>query len=247
MKALLLAAGAGTRLRPLTHDRPKPMVEIAGEPAIARSLRWLQQQGVTDVAVNLHYRPGVIRKFVGDGARFGVRVRYSLERPILGTSGALRPLASFFRNEEVFLVLYGDVLTNLELRPVLCAHEMANAVVTIVLTKVEDPTRAGVVGFDSDCFINRFVEKPLHHEVFSQWANAGIYLCSPTILAYVAAKGSQDFAHDVFPAMLRDGRRLLASPTRALVIDFGSPERREFAERAIRAGSLARRAVPEQC
>jgi NDP-sugar pyrophosphorylase family protein len=86
----------------------------------------------------------------------------------------------------------------------------------------------------------------LHHEVFSRWANAGIYLCGPTVLGYVAAKGSQDFARDVFPAMLRDGRRLLASPSRALVIDFGSPDRREFAEQAIRAGSLGR-AVPESC
>src|SRR5258708_33776967 len=108
---------------------------------------------------------------------------------MLGTSGALRPLKRFFRHEEVFLVLYGYVLKNLELRPVLCAHETANADVTIVLTKVEDPTRAGVVGFDRDCFINRFVEKPLRHEIFSQWANAGIYLCGPTILGYVAAKG----------------------------------------------------------
>jgi len=229
VKALLLAGGAGTRLRPLTNDRPKPMVEIGGEPAIAHALRWLRHQGVTDVAINLHHHPDVLRRFVGDGSRFGVRVTYSFEREILGTAGALQLLRDCFRAEDAFVVLYGDVLTDLDLGPVRRAHAASGADATIVLTRVDDPTRAGIVTFDSDHRITRLVEKPAANDVFSDWANAGIYVCGPAVLRYVAPAGAQDFARDLFPAMLRDGCHLLASPTESLVIDFGSPERLELA------------------
>jgi mannose-1-phosphate guanylyltransferase/phosphomannomutase len=236
VKALLLAGGQGTRLRPLTDDRPKPMVEIGGEPAIAHALRWLRQQGVTEVAINLYAHPEVLRRFVGDGARFGLRVIYSLETDILGTSGALRPLHDFFRVEEAFLVLYGDVLTDLDLRSVRRAHAASCADATIVLNRVDDPTRAGIVAFDDACRITRFVEKPAASDVFSEWANAGIYVCGPTVLQYVSPEGPQDFARDLFPAMLRDGCHVLASPSEALVIDFGSPERLELARTAFGQG-----------
>ena len=229
MKALLLAAGQGSRLGPLTAERPKPMVEIGGEPGVAHSLRWLRRQGVTDVAINLHHHPDVLRQFVGDGARFGVAVTYSLEPAILGTAGALRPLTEFFRGAAPFVVLYGDVLTDLDLAPVLQAHQAAGADATIVLTRVDDPTRAGIVGFDERLRVTRIVEKPAASEVFSEWANAGVYVCGPAVLRHVAPAGAQDFARDLFPAMRRDGCHLLASPTEALVIDFGSPERLELA------------------
>ena len=236
MKALLLAGGEGTRLRPFTDDRPKPMVEIGGEPAIARALRWLRQQGVTDVAINLHAHPEVLRRFVGDGARFDLGVTYSFEAEILGTSGALRPLHDYFQLEDAFVVLYGDVLTDLDLGPVARAHAASGADATIVLTRVDDPTRAGIVAFDGDHRITRLVEKPAAHEVFSDWANAGIYYCGPKVLRYVSAHGPQDFARDLFPAMLRDGRHLLASPTEAMVLDFGSPERLELARTSFGQG-----------
>jgi NDP-sugar pyrophosphorylase family protein len=230
VRAILLAAGAGTRLRPFTDDRPKPMVEIAGEPAIAHSLRWLQREGVREVAINLNHHPRVLMDFVGDGARFGVRVTYSIEQgDALGTSGALRPLDSFFRGQREFVVLYGDVLTDLSLGPLVEAHRMAKADATLVLTKVEDPTRAGIVAFDADRRVTRIVEKPDPDEVFSDWANAGVNLCGPAVLDYVAKDGAQDFARDLFPAMLAAGRRLFAHPSHATVIDFGAAERLEEA------------------
>ena len=238
MRALVLAAGEGTRLRPYTDDRPKPMVEIAGRPAIAYALQWLRLQGVYEVAVNLHHRPDVLREFVGDGARFGIRVTYSLEPQILGTSGALHPLAAFFRGEPAFVVLYGDVLTDLALRDVVERHLASGADATLVLTQVEDPTRAGIVAFDADGWVSRIVEKPAAADVFSDWANAGVYVCGPSVLDYVAEGEPQDFARDLFPAMLRDGRRLLAFPTRARVIDYGAPERLAMATRAVLAGAL---------
>jgi len=247
VKALLLAAGEGTRLRPLTVDRPKPMVEIGGAPAIAHSLRWLRCQGVTDVAINLHHHPDALRQFVGDGSRFGPAVTYSLEPAILGTSGALRPLVEFFRAEAGFVVLYGDVLTDLDLRPVLRAHAASGADATLVVVRVDDPTRTGIVAFDAAHRITRLVEKPAASDVFSEWANAGIYVCGPAVLRYVSADGPQDFARDLFPAMLRDGCHLLASPTNALVIDFGSAERLEAARGAVRRGALGRATVGQPC
>jgi NDP-sugar pyrophosphorylase family protein len=248
VKALLLAAGQGTRLRPLTADRPKPMVEIGGEPAIAHAMYWLRRQGVSDVAINLHYHPQVLREFVGDGSKFRLNVTYSVEREMLGTAGALRPLLPFFQNEDVFLVLYGDVLTNLELSRVLDAHDAAGPDATVVLATADDPSRAGIVAFNEDCRITRFVEKPPAGEVFSPWSNAGIYLCGPEVLEYVPAEGASDFARDVFPAMLRDGCHLLAAPTDALVIDFGSPDRLELAAAAMQRGAFGRTKVAaESC
>ena len=236
----MLAAGEGTRLRPLTLDRPKAMVEIAGRPGVAYALDWLGRNGVTEVAVNLYHRPDVLRAYVGDGSRFGVRVRWSLEAPlVLGTAGALVPLRAFFAGEEVFLVLYGDVLTDLDLGPVLATHRAAGADVTIVVNRVEDPTQSGMVVFDGDGSIRRFVEKPECRQVPSEWGNAGIYLCGPRVLEYTVPEGAQDFAYDVFPRMLADGRRMVAYPTTAPVFEFGTLERLEKATTAVGRGLLA--------
>lgn len=232
MKALVLAAGAGTRLRPFTDDRPKPMVPVAGTPAIAHLLRWLAGHGVTDVAVNLHHFPDVLTAFLGDGRAFGLRVHYSHEHPApFGTAGALRPLRAFFAGADPFIVAYGDVLTDLDLGDLVRAHRAAGADATIAVTTVDDPTRAGIVAYDGAGRITRMVEKPRAEEVFSRWANAGVYACGPAVLEYVAAEGAQDFAGQLFPAMLRDGRRLQAYASDATVIDFGAPGRLEDANR----------------
>jgi NDP-sugar pyrophosphorylase family protein len=194
---------------------------------------------VVEVAINLHHHPRVLAEFVGDGAAFGVQVTYSMETEILGTAGALRPLRWFFAAEEAFVILYGDVLTDLPLRDVVDCHRAAGADVSIVLTRVEDPTRAGIVAFDGSGRVTRFVEKPHAGGVFSPWANAGVYVCGPAVLRFVAPSGAQDFGRELFPAMLAAGRHLRAHPTDALVIDFGAPER--LAE----ADAWVRRARPE--
>lgn len=241
MKALLLAAGAGTRLRPLTDGRPKAMVEIAGEPAVAYALRWLAAEGATDVAVNLNHCPEVLTDFVGDGARFGVRVTYSHEPAALGTAGALRQLRTFLEGEPVFLVLYGDVITDLPVAPMLLAHQAARADVTIALHRPDDPTSSGLVDFDTTGRITRFVEKPRPSEVFSDWANGGIYLCGPAVLEYLGGGTPLDFGTHVFPAMLRDGRRLYAHASEATFLDFGTPERLRRAEKWASRGARAGR------
>jgi len=187
-------------------------------------------------ALRLFLIAGVFLSLVGAGAASW-----------LVAGRALRPLRKFFRGEDVFLVLYGDVLTDLELRTVWYSHATTEADATVVVARVEDPTRAGLVAFDRDQRITRFVEKPAAHEVFSEWANAGIYLCGSKVLRYVSPGGQQDFARDLFPAMLADGCRLQASPTSALVIDFGSPERLELAGAAVHRRALRHEMVGEPC
>jgi len=238
MKALVLAAGEGTRLRPHTADRPKPMVPIAGVPVIDFALAWLSRHGVSDVAINLHYKPESLVAHVGSGEQFGLRVTYSHEAELLGSAGALRPLQEYFSSAPEFVVLYGDILTDFDLRKAVERHRSARADLTIVLTTVDDPTRAGIVEVDADDRVRRFVEKPAPNEVFSSWANAGVYVCGPRVLEFVPDAQPRDFGRHVIPAMLKDDSLVLGVRTDALVVDIGSPERMNEASLLARRGAF---------
>lgn len=239
MKALLLTAGEGQRLRPLTADRPKPMVPVAGTPMVAYALAWLKANGVTEVALNTHYKPEPLMRFVGDGSAFGLSVRYSRERVLLGSSGALAPLRDFLAGDDPFLVVYGDVLTDLRLEPVLADHRLARADATIVLTQVDDPRRAGMVELDPAGWVQSLIEKPVEWTAPDAWANAGIYLLGPRVWDFVPPEGFHDFAFDLFPALIRAGGRVLGVRSDALVIDIGSHERLAGASALVESGRLA--------
>ena len=230
MKALLLAAGEGTRLRPHTLDRPKPMVPVGGMPMIGYALAWLQANGVTQVAVNVHYKPEPLIAYVGNGDRFGLVVKYSHESELLGSAGAVTPLREFFADGRDFAVLYGDVLTDLPLADLARKHRARGADLTVALTTVDDPTRAGMAEQDADGWITRFVEKPAAGDVRSSWANAGVYICGPRVLDYIPTSGKSDFGRDVIPAMIAGGARVLGVTSTATVVDIGSPERWREAE-----------------
>jgi len=240
VKALLLAAGEGTRLRPLTSDRPKPMVPVAGVPVIAYALDWLRANGVTEVAINTHYKPEPLMSFVGDGSAFGLSVLYSLEPELLGSSGALAPLRHFLGDEDSFLVLCGDVLTDLPLASVLAAHTRARADATIVLTQVDDPRRAGMVEVDAAGWVRRLVEKPAQWTAQEAWANAGIYLLGRRIWEFLPSGGSHDFGFDLFPALIAAGVRVFGVRSSALVLDIGSHERLAAATALVESGRLRR-------
>ncbi len=247
MKALLLAAGEGTRLRPLTLDRPKPMVPVAGCPMVAYALDWLRESGVDSVVVNLHYKPEPLVAFVGDGSRFGLSATFSREPELLGSAGALVPLRSFLVDENPFVVLYGDVLTNLRLADVLADHRASKADVTVVLTTVDDPKRAGMVELNSERWIQRFVEKPQSWAGPPSCANAGIYVLGPRVWDFLPLDGFCDFAFDVFPAMLAGGARLRGFPSSDILLDIGSHERLAAAGALVESGHLARPRVPAAC
>src|SRR5262245_27374132 len=145
-RAIVFCAGEGTRLRPLTADRPKPMLPVAGRPILEYLLLWLREQGVGEVAINLHYRGDAIRGHVGDGATLGLRVTYSEEPRLLGSAGAMRPLRDFLAGPGgPFVAVYGDTLTTMPLAPLLALHRDADAGLTMALLDHARPTEAGVV------------------------------------------------------------------------------------------------------
>ncbi len=219
MKGMILAAGEGSRLRPLTLTRPKPMVPVGDKPLLERLITWLRRYGVVEIGVNLHYKPDVITSYFGDGSAWGVRLNYSHERDILGTAGGVKALEGFF--DETFVVVYGDVLTALDLDAVAAFHRERQAQATAVLYRVPNPWECGLVDIDDAGRIRRFVEKPPRDQVFTDLANAGIYIVEPGVLAHVPAGRFYDFGHDLFPRLLEQGIPLFGYPTDEYVLDIG--------------------------
>ncbi|MCX7671198.1 MAG: nucleotidyltransferase family protein [Anaerolineae bacterium] len=244
-RALILAAGEGTRLRPFTLDRPKPMVPIAGRPLLEHTIAWLRDHGVCEIAINLHYCPDAIVRHFGDGTAFGVHITYSYEERLLGTAGAVRRLAAFCERGP-FLVIYGDVLTDLDLHR-LCAFHRTQArrdpgiAATLGLYRVPNPTEVGLVGLAADGRIVRFLEKPRPAEVFTDLANTGILVVEPWVIEHIPADTPCDFGRDLFPRLLADGASLYGwvIPAGTYLLDIGTPEKyaqaqRDWAHRAVR-------------
>lgn len=236
MKALVLCAGFGTRLGALTTALPKPMLPLCGEPLLAHTLRQLSSQGFTDVAVNLHFLPSTIIDYFGDGSAFKLRLRYSHEDRLLGTAGALKKLESFFADAEDFLVLYGDVLTNQDLRALAAYHVAKKALVTLTLHQRARSNSA--VAMDDSGRIIRFVERPSERTraaVGGVWVNSGIQMLNRKVLSFIDAGRPSDLPRDVVMPLLHSepifGFRLTGD---RIAID--SAERYQQAEQAVAGG-----------
>jgi NDP-sugar pyrophosphorylase family protein len=207
MRALILAAGVGTRLSPFTERVPKPMLEIGGRPILEHNVRLAVKHGMTHVTINLHHRPEAIVDHFGDGSAFGASIRHSREAELLGTAGALNPVRDLFAG-GTFAVLYGDNLTTCDLSALVARHRATGAVATIALFERDDPTASGIAALDDAGFVTRFLEKPRPEEVFSNLVNAGILILEPAALAAVPERGPSDFGRDVLPQLLARGRRI---------------------------------------
>ncbi|HWP01045.1 MAG TPA: nucleotidyltransferase family protein [Methylococcus sp.] len=201
MKAVILAGGQGTRLRPITETIPKPMVTVMGKPIMEHLVSHLARHGFTDLLAILHYRPRIIRDRFGDGSDFGVNLRYTLERKPLGTAGSVRLGAEFL--DETFLVIAGDALTDFDLAAFRAFHHDKGAPVSLCLKRVADPSEFGVVITDAEHRVQRFLEKPGPSEIFSDTVNTGIYLIEPEILRFIPPERPYDFAGDLFPQLLK--------------------------------------------
>jgi NDP-sugar pyrophosphorylase family protein len=206
VKAMLLAAGQGIRLRPLTNTVPKSMIPIGGKPILEHNIEWLCRYGITELAINLYYLPHVIQDYFGDGSRWGVKITYSLEPRKLGTAGGVKRFANFF--DETFLVWYGDNLSTCDLSRLLDFHRAKEGLATIAIYQREDVTQSGIIGLDDQERITRFQEKPKIDQIFSHWVNAGIYILNLDVLEFIPNRTESDFGKDVFPAMLAAGRFL---------------------------------------
>jgi NDP-sugar pyrophosphorylase family protein len=224
---MLLAAGEGSRLRPLTLDRPKPMLPVAGRPVMEWILFWLRHHGVDFVAVNLCYKPEAIQVHFGDGRAFGLDIIYSVEEQILGTAGGLKRLACHF--DEPFVIAYGDVLTDMDLGSLIRFHrsQTDDPHVTLSLYHATNPWECGIVDVDSENRVTRFVEKPSRDEIFSNNANAGIVIMDPEALELIPRDTFYDISHDLLPDLLLRGFPVFAQPADETVymLDIGSHEK----------------------
>ena len=207
MRGVILAAGEGRRLRPLTADVPKPMLTVAGRPILEHNVRLLAKHGISEIAINTHHAGAAIVDYFGNGERFGVTIRYSHEKILLGTSGALQALRDFLT--ERFVVLYGDNLTTCDIGALAELHASKNADVSIAVVRRENPAASGIIALGAGDRITRFLEKPKNGEIFSTWINTGIMICEPEILDDIP-KGVSDFGKDVLPALIEKGKRLFA-------------------------------------
>jgi mannose-1-phosphate guanylyltransferase len=197
MKAMVLAAGLGTRLRPLTYEITKPMVPVLDRPVMEHILDLIDRHSFDGVIANLHYFPDTIRDY------FGQRISYSFEEQLLGTAGGVRACAEFF-GDESFLVISGDALTDIDLTAFAARHRQSGGIATLAVKQVSDTREYGVVLHDGDGRITGFQEKPAPAEALSDLGNCGIYMFAPSIFDYFPDRPFVDWAKDVFPALLEN-------------------------------------------
>ena len=197
MKAMVLAAGLGTRLKPITYEIPKPMVPVLDRPVMAHIVGMLERQGFDELIANLHYYPDTISDYFGD------RLSYRFEEELLGTAGGVRNVRDFFGDDPVVIVS-GDALTDTDLSKLVERHNGAGGIATLTVKKVDDTREYGVVIHDADGRIQGFQEKPDPAEALSELGNCGIYCFSPEIFDYFPDEPFADWANDVFPALLEN-------------------------------------------
>jgi mannose-1-phosphate guanylyltransferase/phosphomannomutase len=220
VKAVVMAGGEGTRLRPLTSNQPKPMVPIVGKPCMEHILELLRRHGFTDVVVTVAFLPQAIRSYFGDGDTLGMSIEYSVEESPLGTAGSVRLASGVL--EETFLVISGDALCDIDLGALVATHREKGASVTIGLKSVDNPLEFGIVVTDEDGRIERFLEKPSWGQVFSDTINTGIYVLEPEVLKHVPTNRPYDFSKELFPLLLEMGRPLYGHVCEGYWQDIGN-------------------------
>jgi NDP-sugar pyrophosphorylase family protein len=220
LQAVILAGGMGTRLRPLTLNRPKPVVPLLNLPFLHHQLALLGAHGIRDVILSVSHMPEVIRSVMGDGQAAGVRLRYVVETEPLGTAGGVRNAADLVEGRVV--VLNGDVLTDVDLGAILAAHESRRAKATIFLTPVENPTAYGLVELEPDGWVHRFLEKPGWDEVTTNTINAGIYVLERELLDLIPKDQPYSMEREFFPALLERRVPFLGHVPRAYWLDIGT-------------------------
>lgn len=222
-KAVIMAGGEGTRLRPLTSNVPKPMVPLVNKPMMEHIVGLLKEHGFDEIVVTVAFLANQIRSYFGDGSDFGVRMVYATEETPLGTAGSVRNAMDELADER-FLVISGDVLTDIDLAAIDQFHVERDAMATIGLVSVENPLEFGIVITQEDGSIERFLEKPTWGEVFSDNINTGIFVLEPEIFDYIPEGRPVDFSSEVFPKLLEDGKRLFGCVAEGYWEDVGTHE-----------------------
>jgi NDP-sugar pyrophosphorylase family protein len=235
MKAILLAGGKGTRLRPLTLHTPKPIVPIFNRPFLHYQIDLIRQiPEIDEVILSLNYQPRRIEDVFGDGSALGIKIRYVVEPAPLGTGGAVKFAAAGVTDPIV--VFNGDVLTQVDLAAVLALHRSRDARATIVLTPVDNPSAYGLVETDANQNIRRFLEKPKPEEITTNYINAGIYVLEPSTFDRIPKDTPWSIERSFFPSFIERGETFVAYPYDGYWIDIGTPEKYTQVHRDIMDG-----------
>ncbi|MHB8780691.1 MAG: sugar phosphate nucleotidyltransferase [Candidatus Geothermincolia bacterium] len=238
MRAVVMAGGEGTRLRPLTSNQPKPMVPICNRPIMEYILELVRGHDMREVVVTLQFLPTLIRNYFGDGADWGLDLSYMVEEKPLGTAGGVKNASAFL--DDTFLVISGDALTDIDLSAVAAFHRERRAMVTIAMVRVANPLEFGIVVTDAEGRIERFLEKPNWGQVFSDTINTGIYILEPSIFEYIP-EGPFDFSHDLFPLLLEKGFPVYGYVAEGYWCDVGNFEQYARAHKDIMDGKTRMR------
>lgn len=225
-----MCGGEGTRLRPLTFERPKPCIPIVNRPSIQHLVAHLANMGFREIVLTVGYLGNTLEEALGDGSLFGAQITYVHEKTKLGTAGSVRNAQKHLEDQD-FLVVGGDHVTDLNVLEFYRFHAKEKAVATIGLISIDDPTEYGIAEIDVGYAIQRFKEKPSPGEIFSNLASTGMYVCKPEIFDHIPANTKYDFARDLFPKMMEDGHVLKAWLARGNWSDVGSPQSLRQAER----------------
>lgn len=241
MKAILLAGGKGTRLRPLTLHTPKPIVPIFDRPFLQYQIDLLRQvPEIDEIVLSLNYQPRRIEEVFGDGSDQGVHISYMVEPQPLGTGGAIKFAAGQYKGAPL-VVFNGDVFTSVDLPAVLALHRERKAQATIVLTPVDNPTAYGLVQTDAEGNVREFLEKPSADQITCDTINAGIYVLEPESLNRIPADTVYSIERGYFPSLVADKETFVAYVYRGYWIDIGTPEKYRQAHRDIMDGRFAAR------
>lgn len=220
MRAVLMAGGSGTRLRPLTCDLPKPMVPVLNQPIAEHIINLLKRHQITEIIATLHYLPDVMRDYFQDGSDFGVQITYAVEEDQpLGTAGCVKNIAELL--DDTFLVISGDSITDFDLTEAIKFHKKHRSKATLILTHVSNPIEFGVVITDEKHRISRFLEKPSTSEIFSDTVNTGTYILEPEVLHYLPANQESDFSKDLFPLLLENDEPMYGYIAKGYWCDVG--------------------------
>lgn len=249
MKAIIMAGGEGSRLRPLTLNRPKPMLPLANRVVMAHIGELLVRNHFTDVMATLRYRAEDIQNYFGDGQGLGINLQYTVETHPLGTAGSVRYAAAHFESTKPFLVVSGDALTDFNLTDIVAFHQSVGALVTLTLKRVSNPLEYGVVALGNDGRIERFIEKPSWGQILSDTVNTGIYVLSPEILDDIEPGIPVDFSRDLFPRLLKKGAPLYGYVADGYWADVGTLEEyhratADILNRKVNVGELATEIQP---
>jgi len=244
MKAVVMAGGAGSRLRPLTIARPKPMVPMVNKPVISHILDLLKRHRITDVVITVHYMAETIQDYFGDGQGLGMNIQYSVEETPLGTAGSVKQAQALL--DDTFIVISGDAVTDLDLSAVIAYHREKEALATITLYRVANPLEYGVVIIDEEGRIQQFQEKPSWGEVISDTVNTGIYVLEPQVLDYFEPEVSFDFSKDLFPMMMQKGDPMFGYVAAGYWCDVGNLTEYMRATRDVLSGNVQVDALGQQ-